>query len=273
MTRDEVALALSWAAGEGWNPGLHDAESFFAADPGGFFAGELAGEPVASISVVKYGPSFAFLGLYIVRPEFRGRGLGYALWQHGMASAQGRQVGLDGVVAQQPNYRRSGFRLAWRNVRYQGTGLGQTLREQRVVPLAQLPFEALARYAAPFFPAPREAFLRAWIGQPDASALGWIEEGTLRGCGVIRRCRSGWKIGPLFADGEAIAAGLYEALAGAASGTEPVSLDLPEPNAAAVALARRHGMRSVFETARMYTGVAPAVPMERLYGVASFELG
>ncbi len=33
MTRSEVDLALDWAAAEGWNPGVHDAESFYAADP------------------------------------------------------------------------------------------------------------------------------------------------------------------------------------------------------------------------------------------------
>jgi GNAT superfamily N-acetyltransferase len=273
MTRDEVARAIAWAADEGWNPGLHDAESFSTADPQGFFVGELDGEPVASISVVKYGASFAFLGLYIVLPELRGRGLGYALWQHGMASAAGRQVGLDGVVAQQANYRKSGFTLAWRNVRYEGRGLGRTAQPRSIVPVAELPFDAIESYDAPFFPAPRAAFLRAWIAQPDASALGSVEDGELRGYGVIRRCRSGWKIGPLLADSEAIAEGLFEALAGRARCEEPVFLDLPEPNAAALALARRYDMRSVFETARMYTGDAPALPMERLYGVTTFELG
>ena len=63
MSPDEVALAVEWAAQEGWNPGLHDAETFRAADPQGFFVGTLQGEPVASISVVRYDPGFAFLGL------------------------------------------------------------------------------------------------------------------------------------------------------------------------------------------------------------------
>src|SRR3954469_12874432 len=98
MTREEVALAVEWAAQEGWNPGLHDAESFHAADSGGFRIGTLGGQPVASISVVKYGERFAFLGLYIVLPQFRGKGHGWRLWQDGMATLAGRQVGLDGVV-------------------------------------------------------------------------------------------------------------------------------------------------------------------------------
>ena len=273
MRREEVALAVEWAAREGWNPGLHDADSFHAADPQGFFVGVMDGEPVASISVVQYGGGFAFLGLYIVRPGFRGRGLGWALWQHGMASAAGRQVGLDGVVAQQDNYRRSGFRLAWRNVRHEGRGAGRAPADARIVPLDTLPFAAVRAYDAPFFPAPRDRFLAGWIAQADAAALGCMEGGVLRGIGVVRRCRQGWKIGPLCADREAVAEALFTALAGQAGVDEPVYLDLPEPNGAAVALAHRHGLRPVFETARMYTGEPPAMPMDRLYGITSFELG
>jgi GNAT superfamily N-acetyltransferase len=271
--REEVGLAVEWAAQEGWNPGLHDARSFHAADPQGFFVGVLGGAPVASISVVKYGASFAFLGLYIVQPAFRGRGLGWALWQHGMASAQGRQVGLDGVVAQQANYRKSGFSLAWRNVRCEGTGGLPAPADPRIVDLSTLPFDAVRAYDRPFFPADRTDFLRTWIAQSDAYAMGCVAGGELQGYGVIRRCRSGWKIGPLFADGEAIAEALFAALAAKAGAGEPVFLDIPEPNAAAVALTRRQGMRMVFETARMYTGVAPEVPLERLFGVTTFELG
>jgi ribosomal protein S18 acetylase RimI-like enzyme len=273
MTREDVALAVEWAAEEGWNPGLHDAGTFHAADPEGFHAGLLDGRPVASISLVKYGAGFAFLGLYIVRPEARGRGFGWRLWQDAMAGVAGRQVGLDGVVAQQDNYRKSGFSLAWRNVRYEGRGLAQAAAHACVVPLASLPFETVHAYDAPFFPADRAAFLRAWLGQPDAAGFAFVDAGQLRGYGFTRRCRSGWKIGPLLADSEAAADALYVALAGRAGVDEPVYLDLPEPNPGAVALARRHGMQVVFETARMYTGTPPAVPMPRLYGITSFELG
>jgi hypothetical protein len=273
MTRAEVAKAVDWAAAEGWNPGLHDADTFQAADPGGFWAGILDGEPVASISLVRYGAHFAFLGLYIVQPACRGRGFGWRLWRDAMASVAGRQVGLDGVLAQQDNYRKSGFAPAWRNVRHEGRGLDGPGLPRGVLPLLELPFDTVNDYDRPFFAADRAAFLRGWLRQPDAAAFGFVADGQLRGYGVIRRCRSGWKIGPLAADGEKVAQVLYDALAGQAGVDEPVFLDLPQPNAAAVALARRNGMEPVFETARMYTGQAPLLPLARLYGVASFELG
>lgn len=272
-TREELGVLLGWAADEGWNPGLHDAGCFYAADPGGFLLGRLDGEAVAGISVVKYGSAFAFLGLYIVRPGFRGRGLGLKLWQAGMATVTGRNVGLDGVVAQQHNYRKSGYSLAWRNIRQEGPGGSSAPIDARAVPLAGVPLTAVLAYDQAFFPDGRVDFLRCWIQQPGGTALGWVEDGTLQGYGVLRPCRSGFKVGPLFADSTAVADGLFNALKAAAGKDAKIYLDTPQANPEAMALARRHGMAPVFETARMYTGPAPALPLQRLYGITTFELG
>ncbi|MDM0022149.1 GNAT family N-acetyltransferase [Variovorax saccharolyticus] len=114
MSRDEVAMTIEWAADEGWNPGLHDAACFHAADPDGFLVAECDGKAVGCISAVSYAGRFGFIGLYIVRPGWRGRGIGLRLWTAGMQRLSGQVVGLDGVPAQQDNYRKSGFVLAWK---------------------------------------------------------------------------------------------------------------------------------------------------------------
>ena len=67
MRPDEIAIAIDWAAAEGWNPGLADAACFATVDAGGFLIGELDGAPAATISCVNYDANFAFLGFYIVR--------------------------------------------------------------------------------------------------------------------------------------------------------------------------------------------------------------
>ena len=92
----ELETVLDWAAAEGWNPGLADAEAFYTADPQGFFVAEADGAPVAAISVVNHDAKNAFLGLYICKPEVRGQGIGFALWQHALRHAGDRSVGLDG---------------------------------------------------------------------------------------------------------------------------------------------------------------------------------
>ena len=121
MRPDEISIAVNWAEAEGWNPGLADDTCFAAADPEGFFIGELDGAPAATVSCVRYGTSFAFLGFYIVREDLRGRGYGLRIWNAAIAQAGARVIGLDGVVTQQENYRKSGFELVYPNIRYRGT--------------------------------------------------------------------------------------------------------------------------------------------------------
>lgn len=265
---------MDFAAREGWNPGLHDGAAFHAADPEAFFVAEAGGEPVGCISAVRYGSDFGFIGLYIVAPAWRGQGIGMRLWAAGMARLAGRVVGLDGVPAQQPNYRRSGFVLAWQNLRFAGVAKHvPDPSPPQIVPLGKVDFAAMVASDRRVFPAPREAFLRSWIGMPQATSLGWVEQGRLAGWGTVRRCREGHKIGPLVADSPHIAAGLYAALCNSVPAGEAVVLDVPLPNTDAVALARAHGLLGVFETARMFTATAPACEMSRVYGITSFELG
>jgi GNAT superfamily N-acetyltransferase len=273
ISRAELAMGLDWAAMEGWNPGLQDENSFLAADPDGFLMGWLGDVPVGLISAVRYGSGFGFIGLYIVLPRFRGQGHGMALWRAGMHALQGRTVGLDGVVAQQDNYRKSGFTLAYNNVRYQGHSQGHSQRDDAIVPLYKIPLQELLRYDSAFFPDDRQAFLQRWVGQPQSIALGVLEAGQLVGYGVCRPCRTGYKIGPLCADRTVIAQRLFTALTGDLLTGLQLQFDIPEVNSAALALAKHHGMEPVFETARMYAGPTPHIDVGRLYGITSFELG
>jgi len=272
MRPEEVALAVDWAAAEGWNPGTADAACFAKVDPLGFFIGELDEEAVATLSVVNYGDRFAFLGFYIVRPDLRGRGYGLRIWHAGMAHAGARTVGLDGVIAQQENYKRSGFTLAYRNVRYGGVVAADPARAAGVVDLATVPLQDIVADDATVFPARRTGFLRAWTSAPGHVGRALLRDGKLAAWGVIRSCRRGCKIGPLVADDSAAAAAVFDALVAAKGGGE-IFLDVPEPNAAAVALARSRALAPVFETARMYTGPIRPLALKRGFGVATFELG
>jgi len=272
MRPDEVAIAVNWAAAEGWNPGLADDACFAVPDPEGFFIGELDGVPAATVSCVNYGASFAFLGFYIVRQDLRGHGYGLRMWNAAVAHAGPRVIGLDGVVAQQQNYQKSGFKLAYANVRYGGVVAVPDMPQGRVVALSDVPLAAVEAYDATVFPAPRSAFLRRWIGSPGHVGRALVRDGELVGWGVIRPCRKGRKIGPLVAHDRSAAEIILQALLAGAGGGE-IFLDAPGINRDAVALAQDLGLVPVFETARMYTGSIPPLRLDRVFGVTSFELG
>ena len=272
MQPDEISIAVDWAAAEGWNPGLADAACFATVDRDGFLIGELDGAPAATVSCVNYDARFAFLGFYIVREDLRGRGYGLRLWKAAIAHAGARVIGLDGVVAQQQNYQKSGFALAYANVRYGGRGAATHAPGTSISALTAVPLATLEAYDSTVFPARRSAFLRAWIGSPTHVGRALVRNGQLAGWGVIRPCRQGRKIGPLLADDRAAAEAVLAALLADVGGGE-VFLDVPSVNREAVALAQGLGLVPVFETARMYTGTIPTLRLERIFGVTSFELG
>ncbi len=287
MERPELDLAIDLAAAEGWNPGLGDAEAFWAADPQGFHIGLLEGRPAATLSGVRYAdqgrPAFDFIGLYIVLPGLRGRGFGKRLWDHVLDGLSAPTVALDAVTAQEATYRKDGFETFRKSVRHAGdagvasAGLpGDWLSAPGLRPLSEFPWPEVLAYDRRCFPAPREGFLRAWTSLPGHVALG-LERGgptggRLAGFGVVRPCGTGSKIGPLFADDEEAARTLLRALCASAP-TRPVHFDTPGTNPSAAKLAGELGLRPVFETVRMYRGPAPDVDLDREFGVTSFELG
>jgi len=234
--------------------------------------GELDGAPAAMVSCVNYDTSFAFLGFYMVRADLRGRGYGLRLWNSAIAHAGRRVIGLDGVVAQQPNYKKSGFALAYANVRYGGILSAPAAPAAATMALRDVPLDLVTASDRTVFPASRADFLRAWIDAPGHIGRALLRDGRLAAWGVIRPCRKGHKIGPLVADDRAAAETVLAALLAAGGGGE-LFLDVPSSNDDAVALAQSLGLAPVFETARMYTGPIPPLQLEKVFGVTSFELG
>ncbi|WP_134680377.1 GNAT family N-acetyltransferase [Paracoccus ravus] len=266
----ELDDVLDWAAAEGWNPGLADAAPFFAADPKGFFLAELDEQPVAAISVVNHDADFAFLGLYICRPEWRGHGIGLALWNHALRHAGDRSVGLDGVAAQQANYARSGFVRMGSSTRFTGALEGGRSRGVRRATSGD--FEALHlldRQACGFA---RKPFLREWTACAP-SRLTVLHEGPagIDGFATIRLCREGGKIGPIIAPNAEQAVDLARA-AVAELPVGPVSIDLPEASREFAARLVESGFHPGFTTARMSRGPSPR-HSPHMQAIASMELG
>lgn len=272
MHPEEVSMATDWAAAEGWNPGLSDAACFATVDPDGFLIGEIGGEPVATVSCVNYDARFSFLGFYIVRRDLRGRGYGLQIWNAAIAHAGSRVIGLDGVVAQQGNYAKSGFIFAHANVRYGGRLAAPGTPHPDIVALSNIPLARIEASDASVFPAARPALLRSWVDAPGHVGRALMHDGALAAWGVIRPCRIGYKIGPLVADDRTAAEALLWSLVDAIGGGE-IFLDVPAINAEAVALATAAGLAPVFETARMYTAPIPPLRLDRVFGVTTFELG
>lgn len=276
LNRPQVHLLLKWAAMEGWNPGLHDADLFYDADPEGFYGFFDGNELIAGGALVSYGSAFGFMGLFIVKPEYRGTGIGRDLWYQRRNMLQSRlipgaPIGMDGVVAMQSFYSKGGFQLAFKDERYEITGRAQNINPE-ILTLQASDTAHVKKMDLQCFGYDRSAFIQAWINQADAKVFQFGIGDAFNGFVVMRKALSGWKIGPLFAASARAANALLEACMDAVPG-DKLYLDTPGSNAAARELALKHGGQFVFECGRMYLGNAPALPMELIYGITSFELG
>lgn len=273
-TKKELEIMIEWAAKEGWNPGLYDADAFHSIDNNGFLLGFLDNQPVSSISAVSYNDKFGFIGFYISKPKHRGKGYGYQIWNEALKYLSSKNVALDGVVAQQENYKKSGFKLAYRHIRYEGHGSDKNLKENKnIILLSKIDFDLINKYDKEIFLHDRKEFLKLWITQPESLAIGYVKDKKLLGYGMVRKCRSGFKVGPLFADSKDVAKELFKRIRSFIGKKNLIYLDVPEPNKKALALAKEFKMKSMFETARMYTKEFPKTPLDKIFGVTTFEVG
>ncbi len=270
MARAEMDRALDWAAAEGWNPGLDDAEAFYATDPGGVFAAQVAGEMVAAITLVRHSADLAFLGLYLCAPAWRGRGIGHGLWSHALAQAGSARVGLDGVAAQEPNYRREGFARHGATHRFEGVWTAAPDPAVRPVTPRDVPHLIACDAAANGFAKP--AFLAWWLLDTVTRRTLVLEEaGAVAGFTTVRRCRTGSKVGPLVAQNMGVAERLLGACAAVAEDGTLV-VDVPDAWPELMAWCQAQGLTSSFATARMYRGEAP-MPGDWYATPATLELG
>src|SRR3989344_203841 len=82
MARKELDTAVEWAAKEGWNPGLHDANVFWTTDPNGYYALVKDEKMIGSVSGVCYEGKFGFGGFFILAENYRKQRLGTELANH-----------------------------------------------------------------------------------------------------------------------------------------------------------------------------------------------
>lgn len=269
---------IQMASDEGWNPGIHDAETFFRIDPGAFL-GCFEGEDFAGGgAIVRHDEKFGFMGLFIVRTPFRGRGLGRELWferRNRLLArlSEGASIGLDGVTEMVPFYAKGGFVPQYVTTAYATASEETGPEHPGIFDLPRIPTSEIVEMDLRAFPSARPAYLSAWLDQREAACFGFRDDsGRLCGYGVLRPCRVGYKVGPLFAESAEVAEALLRALMRGVVG-QRVAIAVPEVNAAAVELVKRLGMEPVFACTRMYYGPVPDYDRSLIYGLTSFELG
>ena len=271
-----LRVLIDWALSEGWNPGLSDAELFYAADENGFVGCFIEDELIGGGALVSYDDDFGFMGLFIVKPEFKGTGIGARLWHFRKNTLLARlknnaAIGMDGVITMQDFYKKGGFEIAFRDERYQR--IGEVFEsDPNVSNFTIEDLTAILDFDLECFGVNRKKFLVPWLLSANARSITYKSTDGLKGFAVIRKCHLGYKIGPLFAENFSIAEALYKTCLTIGQG-EQIFLDIPVVNKDAIDLVKKFKAEYVFECARMYAGTPPKSSLIKVFGITSFELG
>ena len=277
-----ISQVTDWARAEGFCPGEGDVAIYRQTDRQGLWVGWLGEDPIGCIAGVRYSQAYGFVGLFLVKPEHRGRGYGVQLWRHALAHLEDVGcVGLEAAPDRIDDYAGWGFQSASATTRWQLNGWerqGASPLENQLslVDATSLPEGMIQAYDASREPSPRPHFLRDWLHHPAGTVLALVDgQGQCHGFGRIRPCLlregTGWRIGPLLADDGDLVEQLLRGLLRRHRGV--VLLDAPGANPAAAALMGRLGFAPISETLRMYRGVQPLVSLEDVYGLTCLELG
>ena len=267
LNLDGVKTLVEWAEAEGWNPGQYDAEVYYQTDPDGFYGYFHNEDMIGGGSIVSYNKEFGFMGFFIVKPEYRSHGIGRKLWYQRRDTLlsrlnKGASIGMDGVIAMQPFYKKGGFEILFRDERFEKMGMKFEI-DKNISPISDNDFNSIFAYDKQCFGFSRPQFLKPWLNLPGNKTFKYIENEKLKGFAIV--C-------PLFADNEMIAEELYKACLNSVV-DKPLYFDIPVINKGAVNIIKKYDAEYVFECARMYHGKSPNIEINKVFGITTFELG
>ncbi|KAF9975640.1 hypothetical protein BGZ73_000655 [Actinomortierella ambigua] len=305
-------IFFKYAKSEQWNPTRNGYEYDLAvmkADPTAFWLGKIEDPEtktkslVSIISATHYGDKQGWIGLNICDKAYRGRGYGLKGFLDALGKfPPGASVGLDGVMAQLDNYKKSGFvHYAWTNERRHGNiediftklNVDEAKHASRIVDANKLSserFSQLAKVETEASGLDRPEFTEHWVrfhnGDEHRFNAVYLSEDHQKvlGFACVRPAVASYRVGPLYAQSEEIATALLANLgrqiqaAHAKQALEGVGLvmdvDAPDTNKIAMALFGRLGWPNTFPCARLWYGAGvPKATVEHCYGIGSLEFG
>jgi GNAT superfamily N-acetyltransferase len=276
LTHADLPFADSVRTLAGWNQTLDDWERFLAVAPDGCFLAEWDGAPAGTATTIVYGQALAWIGMVLVHPNFRRRGIGRALLERCIEHLRERGVRcikLDATLAGKQVYDGLGFKDEWTLARWEHAATHWPGAESISGIQSCRDVDAVESFDAAAFGVSRRKILEPLMSQSLRALVLETEPGRVAGYGLLRGGSSALYLGPAVAASSDAAVRLVDALLAHAEGCK-VYWDIPNQNSAAVALAAARGFTPQRTLTRMYLGgnTTPGDP-QRQFAIAGPELG
>ena len=278
MTTDDIPTGLALCRTAGWNQLAPDWRRLLALQPAGCFVAEVDGRPVGTVTTTAYGTDVAWIGMVLVDPAHRRRGVGSALLEKAIDHLRAVGVAaikLDATDVGRPVYQKLGFEDEYEVRRYVAAPPSPVPARApvQVRPLRDADWPAVSALDHQAFGTDRTPLLRElWTDNPAAAAVA-TDRDRLTGFGLARPGHEASYIGPIVAekasDADALLAHLINGLRPARAYLDPLA-----PNLAALALADNTNFVLQRRLTRMFLGANhhPGTP-HLIYAASSFETG
>ena len=252
MTPDDIPAGMRLKEIAGWNQTLGDWERFLRASPHGCFVAETDGDVVGTVATISYEGRFAWIGMVLVDPAWRGHGIGTRLLEKAIEYLEGcalPSMKLDATPQGKPLYEKLGFTSEYEIERWQlqrvpvpeVTGGAGSLTEETIVQDREI------------FGADRSSLLRSVALENPALVLQARSQGKLTGYSFGRRGALADHLGPWVAQDESSACDLLDEFLLRSRG-DKVFVDGMRNNPWALKLLRERGFQFARSLTRMYRG-------------------
>lgn len=272
LTSADLPFADSLRAIAGWNQTLTDWQRFLDLSPNGCLLAECEGRPVATATTTCYGGELGWIGMMLVHPDFRRRGIARVLLEHCieiLRHAGIKSIKLDATPAGREVYARMGFVDECVLTRFQREGGVTGKSSAGVRAFRSEDFARIVALDTAATGAQREELLQLLIAQSERAVVREATGGELAGFGILRAGSLASYLGPVVATDAESAREIADALI-----AEKTFCDLHDTNKEAIAWAESSGFKPQRSLTRMFLGenVKPAAP-KTYFAIAAPDLG
>lgn len=260
MTSADIPAGMRLKELAGWNQTAGDWRRFLERSPEGCFVAEVGAQVCGTVTTIPFEDRFAWIGMVLVDPEYRGRGFGTALLERAIHYLDGLNLSalkLDATPQGKPLYEKLGFQSEYE--------IGRWTRRQP--PRAAKPpltgvnhhspspalLEGICEFDRQVFGADRSGLLMSLHEEAPELTLGILKDGTLAGYAFGRRGSFADHLGPWMASEPDTARRLLEAFL-AASSRETQIADCLSAHADAGDLLKSFGFNYSRPLIRMFRG-------------------
>jgi GNAT superfamily N-acetyltransferase len=270
LTSADIPFADSLRAAAGWNQIPADWQRAIDLSPRGCLLAECEGRLVATATIIAYGHDLGWIGMMLVHPDFRRRGIARVLMQHSieiLQSARVKSIKLDATPAGREVYLHMGFKDEYTITRYQNDAAStqkvDTIRAatkhdlRRIIELDQAASGVV-----------RENVLtRLFVD--CAQTVVCEANGQVTGFGMLRPGSLASYLGPIVTTNPTVGQQIASALA-----SGKILCDLPDQNSSATAWAKSQNLTPQRTLTRMHLGenITPAAP-QSYFAIAAPDLG